>query len=306
MKPTISVSHIHKKFGEVYAVNDVSFDVYPGEIFGLLGPNGAGKTTSIRMMLDIFRPDGGEISILNGPMDEDKKNRIGYLPEERGLYKDLKLEQTLVFLATLKGMSERTARSKLTDWLKRFDLYDHRHKKIQDLSRGMQQKAQFISTVIHEPDLIVVDEPFSGLDPVNTRLIKQILMEQSKAGVTVIMSTHQMHQVEAMCNRIVLIDAGRTVLYGKVDEIKRKFAGNAVTIQGKGQLDLIPGVLETRQENGVYHLVLDNHTSPQDIFRTLAQQEGLRIDRFEIAEPSLDEIFISVVQGDQSSGGGYA
>ena len=239
MNPTISVSNIKKRFGEVIAVDDVSFDVYPGEIFGLLGPNGAGKTTSIRMILDIFRPDHGEISLFGGKMNESLKNRIGYLPEERGLYKDLKLEQTLVFLGSLKGMSERNAKKQLTDWLKRFDLFDHREKKIQDLSRGMQQKAQFIATLLHNPDLIIVDEPFSGLDPVNTRLVKNIIMELCDQGKTIIMSTHQMHQVEAMCSRIVLINEGRTVLYGQVEKIKRDFSGNAVQISGHGNFENI-------------------------------------------------------------------
>jgi ABC-2 type transport system ATP-binding protein len=300
MKPTITVSHISKSFGNVKAVNNVSFEVYPGEIFGLLGPNGAGKTTSIRMMLDIFRPESGEITILNGPMTEAKKNQIGYLPEDRGLYKDLKLEQTLVFLATLKGMDEKEAKAKLEEWLKRFDLYEHRQKKVQDLSRGMQQKAQFIATLIHDPQLIIVDEPFSGLDPVNTRLAKQIILEECEVGKTIIMSTHQMHQVEAMCNRIVLINEGRTVLYGEVDKIKRDFAGNAVTVEGQGEFDGIPGVLETRIENGELHLILENAVSPQDIFRALAQRDDIQIDRFEIAEPSLDDIFISVVQNTNS------
>jgi len=303
MKPTITVSHISKSFGDVKAVNDVTFDVYPGEIFGLLGPNGAGKTTSIRMMLDIFRPESGEITLFGGKMNESMKNRIGYLPEERGLYKDLKLEQTLVFLATLKGMNEKSAKTELMNWLKRFDLYEHRQKKIQDLSRGMQQKAQFIATLIHDPDLIVVDEPFSGLDPINTRLVKKIILEQCESGKTIIMSTHQMHQVEALCNRIVLIDSGRTVLYGEVDKIKHKFAGNAVTLAGEGDFGNIRGVVETRRENGAYHLLLDAATSPQDIFRALALRDDVHIDRFEIDEPSLDDIFITVVQGDNILGG---
>lgn len=302
MKPTITVSHISKHFGEVKAVNDVSFDVYPGEIFGLLGPNGAGKTTSIRMMLDIFRPDSGEISLFGGGMNEALKNRIGYLPEERGLYKDLKLEQTLIFLGTLKGMSEKDAKHQLQDWLQRFDLYDHREKKVQDLSRGMQQKAQFIATLLHDPDLIIVDEPFSGLDPVNTRLVKTIIMEQCEQGKTIIMSTHQMHQVEAMCNRIVLINKGRTVLYGQVDQIKRDFAGNSVCIDGQGNFDNIPGVIETHRENGEIHLVLDQYTNPQDMFKALAQRDDIQIYKFEVAAPSLDDVFISVVQGELPAG----
>ncbi|HZY41501.1 MAG TPA: ATP-binding cassette domain-containing protein, partial [Anaerolineae bacterium] len=178
MTPTVVVSHLSKAFGPVQAVEDVSFEVYPGEIFGLLGPNGAGKTTSIRMLLDIFKADRGEISVLGGQMDEAKKNRIGYLPEERGLYKDLKLEAALIFLAQLKGLTEKTARTRLTPWLKRLDLYEHRSKKIQELSKGMQQKAQVIATLLHEPDLIVIDEPFAGLDPLNTRLVEDIIREQ--------------------------------------------------------------------------------------------------------------------------------
>jgi len=296
MEKAVSVKNIRKNFGKVEAVRDVSFEVAPGEIFGMLGPNGAGKTTSIRIMLDIFKSNNGEVSILGGEINAEKKNRIGYLPEERGLYKDMKLEPTLVYLATLKGVNQQEARNRLEVWLKRLDLYDHRQKKIQDLSRGMQQKAQFIATLVHEPDLIIVDEPFSGLDPVNTRLIKQIILEQREAGRTIIMSTHQMHQVEALCSRIVLINQGRSVLYGEVDKIKRDFAGHAVAIRGQGNFTDLPGVLETRAENGGWHLSLESGTNPQDIFHALAAREGVMIERFEIAEPSLDDIFIAVVQ----------
>jgi len=294
---TVTVSHVSKAFGDVQAVDDVSFEVWPGEVFGLLGPNGAGKTTAIRVILDIFRPERGQVTVFGGKLDEAAKNRIGYLPEERGLYKDLKLEPTLVFLATLKGLDEATARRRLSDWLHRFDLYEHRQKKIQELSRGMQQKAQIIVTLLHEPDIIVVDEPFSGLDPVNTRLVKEIMEEQRQAGKTIIMSTHQMYQVEVLCNRIVLINEGRTVLYGEVEQIKRDFAGNAVVVEGQGDFANVPGVLETRQQNGEWHMALKPGTSPQDVFRALAAREGIRVERFEVAEPSLDDIFISVVQG---------
>ncbi|MFZ5915916.1 MAG: ABC transporter ATP-binding protein [Chloroflexota bacterium] len=303
--PTVTVSHVSKSFGPVRAVSDVSFEVHPGEILGLLGPNGAGKTTTIRMMLDIFKPDSGLVAVLGGPLDEAKKNRIGYLPEERGLYRDLKLEPTLVYLATLKGLDEATARRRLTEWLQRLDLYEHRQKKVQELSRGMQQKAQIVATLLHEPELIVVDEPFSGLDPVNTRLVKQIMEEQRQAGRTIIMSTHQMYQVEALCNRIVLINKGRTVLYGAVEQIKRDFAGNAVVVEGQGDFAHVPGVLETRQQNGEWHMALEPGTSPQDVFRALATREGIKIERFEIAEPSLDDIFISVVQEEKHEEAGH-
>jgi ABC-2 type transport system ATP-binding protein len=294
--PTVSVTSISKSFGAVQALRDVSFDVYPGEVFGLLGPNGAGKTTAIRIMLDIFKADSGQVSLFGGGLDPAKKRRIGYMPEERGLYKDLKLEPTLIFLATLKGLSETEARERLQAWLKRLDLYDHRQKKIQELSKGMQQKAQLIATLLHEPDLIVVDEPFSGLDPVNTRLVKEIIEEQRQAGKSIIMSAHQMHQVEALCNRIALINNGRTVLYGEVRQIKREFAGHAVLVVGEGEFADMPGVLESRTENGSWHLTLAPETDPQDLFRSLAARDNLRIGRFEVAEPSLDDIFVTVVK----------
>ncbi len=302
---TVAIASVSKRFGSVLAVRDVSFEVFPGEVFGLLGPNGAGKTTTIRMMLDIFRPDSGEIRVFGGPLDVAGKNRIGYLPEERGLYRDLRLEQTLLYFAALRGLDEATARRRLASWLERLDLYEHRHKKTHDLSRGMHQKAQLIATLVHEPDLIVVDEPFSGLDPVNVRLVMSILEEQRQQGRTIIMSTHQMYQVEALCNRIVLIDRGRTMLYGEVDQIKREFAGNALVVQGHGQLAPTPGVLEVRQVNGGWHLPLAAGADPQEVLRALAASDTFRIERFELAQPSLDDIFIRVVQ-DGANGDGVA
>ena len=301
---TVSVSGICKRFGDLLAVDDVSFEVYPGEIFGLLGPNGAGKTTTIRMMLDIFRPDRGEIRVFGGAMDDLTKKRVGYLPEERGLYRDLKLETVLVYLATLKGLSQAEARRRLAGWLQRLDLWEHRHKRVQDLSRGMQQKAQLVATLVHEPDLIVVDEPFAGLDPINVRLVISILEEQRRAGRTIIMSTHQMHQVEALCNRIVLINRGRSVLYGEVARIKREYCGNSVLVEGTGDFASLPGVLEATPpqpddlRNGVaWHLALAPGMTPQALLRELAIREGYTIERFEVAQPSLDDVFIAVVQG---------
>ena len=294
--PTVEVAHLSKRFGQTQAVADVSFEVGQGEIFGLLGPNGAGKTTTIRMMLDIFRPDSGEVRVFGGALDEAKKHRIGYMPEERGLYKDQRLEPTLVYLATLKGMDEAAARQRLPDWLKRMELWEHRTKKVQELSKGMQQKAQLIATLLHEPELIVVDEPFAGLDPVNTRLIQQIFEEQRRGGRCILMSTHQMYQVEALCDRIVLINAGRTVLYGQVSEIKHDFAGNAVILEGQGDFSALPGVLEARKQNGTWHLALDRGVDPQAVFRAVAARDGVKIERFALEEPSLDDIFVQVVR----------
>ena len=294
---SVVVSSVSKRFGRVQAVRDVSFEVDSGEIFGLLGPNGAGKTTTIRMMLGIFAPDAGSIAVFGGPWTEEKQHRLGYLPEDRGLYKDQSLDHVLPYLATLKGLSESDARRRLTPWLERFDLAEHRGKKVEALSRGMQQKAQIIATLLHEPDLLVIDEPFSGLDPVNTRLVKEIIQEQADAGRTVIMSTHQMQQVEALCSRILLVNRGESVLYGRVDEIKRGFAGNAVLVSGTGDLDGLPGVLDARRQNGDWHLALASGVDPQAVLRDLVRRDGVRVERFEVAEPSLEDIFVAVVQG---------
>ena len=302
---SVKLSHIHKTFGDVHAVNDVSFEVYPGEILGLLGPNGAGKTTTIRIMLDIFAPDSGQVEIFGGTLDEAKKNRIGYMPEERGLYKDLKLEPTLVYFASLKGMDRSAARSQVIPWLKRFDLLDYSQRKIQDLSKGMQQKAQIIATLLHDPDLVVIDEPFSGLDPVNTRIVKDIIEELRHQGKTIIMSTHQMYQVEALCNRIVLINRGRMILNGEVNAIKHTFSGNSIELEGQGDFSELPGVLQLRQHNSLWSLTLETGTDPHEVLRALLKREGTRLERFEIAEPSLEDIFITVVQNaDQQVGSG--
>ncbi len=297
---SVEVNNLAKSFGSVQAVRDVSFAVEPGEIFGLLGPNGAGKTTTIRMILDVFKPDAGTVRVFGSALDMAGKRRIGYMPEERGLYKDEKLEPTLIYLAALKGMDEQTARTRLAGWLEQFDLAEHRNKKVQELSKGMQQKAQIIATLLHEPDLVIIDEPFSGLDPVSTRQVKQLLDEQRQAGKSILMSTHQMYQAEALCDRIVLIADGRTVLYGPVAEIKRNFAGNAVVVEGQGDLTGIPGVLETRRENGTWHMALELGANPQDVLRQLAMRENVRIERFELAEPSLDDIFVNVVQSGEA------
>ncbi len=301
MEPTVVVSQLKKSFRDVHAVKDVSFEVYPGEVFGLLGPNGAGKTTTIRMMLDIFKPDSGAVTLFGGPITETKKNRIGYLPEERGLYQDAKLETTLVYLAALKGMKEAAARLHLGDWLKRLDLYDYRNKRVKELSKGMQQKAQIIATFLHDPDLIIIDEPFSGLDPLNARLIKEIINEQQEAGKTIIMSTHQMHQVELLCNRIALINQGRSVIYGEVDAVRREFSGHAVILKGQGEFSTLPGVLKAQRQNGTWELTLEAAIDPQTFLRTLSSQKDFEIERFEIARPSLEDIFITVVKAGENA-----
>jgi ABC-2 type transport system ATP-binding protein len=293
---SISVNNISKKFGDQIAVDNVSFDVEAGEIFGLLGPNGAGKTTSIRIILDIFKPDSGSISILGGPMDEEKKNRIGYLPEERGLYQDIPLERCLVYLATLKGLSLATAQKRVGDYLVRFELADWRKKKVKELSKGMQQKAQLITTLVHQPQVIIIDEPFSALDPINTQMVKDLLREERDAGKTIIMCTHQMHQVEELCDRLVLIDHGQAMLYGTLRDIRKQFAKPALAISSQDALPAaISGVDEIKNENGNYTLHLLPGKSPQEVLQTLVKT-NVNIDKFEVAMPTLDEIFIEVVK----------
>ena len=291
----IEVTQIAKSFGDTQAVVDVSFNVRRGEIFGLLGPNGAGKTTAIRIMLNIFQPDRGEVSILDGPMTEDKKDRIGYMPEERGLYQDIQLERCLLYLASLKGIPDQQAREKLSEYLERFDLAEHKSKKIKELSKGMQQKAQIINTLLHQPELVIIDEPFTALDPLNLELVKDVMEELRDQGATIIMSTHQMQQVEELCDRILLINDGENVLYGDLNEIRRRFSGHAVVVRTEGKLPELPGVKESESHNGDLKLTLMDNTSPQDLLKALAAS-GTNLEKFEVAVPSLNEIFIRVVE----------
>ena len=278
------------------AVDDVSFDVNQGEIFGLLGPNGAGKTTSIRILLDIFKPDQGKVSILNGAMTEEKKNRIGYLPEERGLYQDIQLEHCLVYLATLKGLPAGEARRRINLFLERFDLAEHKKKKLKELSKGMQQKAQLIVTLVHDPELLIIDEPFNALDPVNTQMVKDLLREERAKGKTIIMCTHQMNQVEELCDRLILINHGQTVLYGSLGDIRRQFTSHDVFVRAVGDLPAkIPGVEAIVPHNSLTKLILAHDATPQSVLRELVSL-NVNLEQFEIAVPTLDEIFIRVVQ----------
>jgi ABC-2 type transport system ATP-binding protein len=295
----IEISHISKSFGNTQAVQDISFEVQRGEIFGLLGPNGAGKTTSIRIALDIFKPDSGSVAILGGPMSEEKKNHIGYMPEERGLYQDLPLERCLVYLASLKGLTPDQARQRLAPLLERFDLQEHKHKKVKELSKGMQQKAQIISTILHQPELIIIDEPFSALDPINTRLVKELILELSQRGTTLLMSTHQMNQVEELCDRILLIHQGRNLLYGELQEIRQRFSGHEVWVRTPGELPQVPGVEKVVTHNRARKLSLAKQVAPQSVLEALVAK-GIVLEQFEIAVPSLDEIFIRVVQAGQN------
>ncbi|MDD5367746.1 MAG: ATP-binding cassette domain-containing protein [Anaerolineaceae bacterium] len=299
----LEIAHVTKSFGAMRAVDDVSFQVEKGEIFGLLGPNGAGKTTTIRIILDIFKADSGTVAILGGPIDEEKKNRIGYMPEERGLYQDIPLERCLTYLVTLKGLPTAEARRRVVAYLERFDLASYRQKKLKELSKGMQQKAQLIVTLAHQPDLVIIDEPFSALDPVNTQMVKDLLIEQRSQGVTLVMCTHQMHQVEEMCDRLVLIDHGKAVLYGGLEEIRHQFAAKDLLVRATSQLPaIIPGVERISTHNSATRLSLTAGATPQGVLRSLVEQ-GVGLESFEIAVPTLDEIFIKVVSTNEHGEG---
>ncbi|HWQ47223.1 MAG TPA: ATP-binding cassette domain-containing protein, partial [Longilinea sp.] len=271
--------------------------VEPGEIFGLLGPNGAGKTTSIRIILDIMKPDRGSISILGGAMDELKKNKIGYLPEERGLYQDITLDKCLSYLASLKNLDSSTARKRIDEYLVKFDLADHRKKKLKEMSKGMQQKAQLIATLVHDPDIIIIDEPFNALDPVNTQMVKDLLVEQKQRGKTVVMCTHQMHQVEELCDRLVLINKGKVMLYGELTAIRKQYAGHDIRIRTTSPLPaVIAGIESIEKENGGYLLKPASGSTSQSMLRSLVEH-NITLEQFEIATPTLDDIFIQVVTG---------
>ncbi len=299
LQDAILVEDLTKSYATVRAVEGVSFHVARGEIFGLLGPNGAGKTTTIRMVLDIIRPDSGRIQVLGGPMTEEKKERIGYLPEERGLYDDMPLLDTLLFLGQLKGLTRAGARSRAEKYLRAVELWEVRDRKVEALSRGMGQKAQFVAATMHEPELVIVDEPFAGLDPVNTQIVKGLLTHLRDEGAAIIMSTHQMNRVEEMCQRILLIDHGRRVLYGPIREIRDRYAAHAVEIDLDGPLPEIPGVQRAISSDGAHRLLLKEGVQPDDILRSLAGQPELQIRRFEAVRASLEEIFVRVVGENQ-------
>ncbi len=297
----LEATRITKRFSTVCAVHDLCFQVHYGEIFALLGPNGAGKTTTIRMVLDILKPDTGTISVLGGPLTQATKDRIGYLPEERGLYRNVSVLDCLTYLGTLKGMDRKTAKDRASALLDRVELGPNKLHKVSELSRGMQQKAQFVATILHDPELVIIDEPFSGLDPVNTKLIKEMIYEMKAQGKTVIMSTHMMHQVEEMADRLLMMNHGKRVLYGSVKQVREQFAFNAVSVDGKGDWESLPGVMRVKSNQKATELFLEEGYSYEDLLARVAGDPEYRITRFEVAVPSLNDIFINVVGQDQDT-----
>jgi len=290
----LEVHNLVKRYNGFTAVDALSFEVYEGEIFGLLGPNGAGKTTAIRTIMDICRPDEGTVQVLGQPPGTARE-RIGYLPEERGLYRDLKVLEVLVYLAELKGTPRSVARPRALTWLERVELADWADHKVKDLSQGMQQKLQFVASLVHDPELLILDEPFQGLDPINVELGKGLIRELQGEGKTVVLSTHQMNLVEALCERILLINHGRAVLYGPLDEIKRRHAPHTVRLRTPAPLDALAGVARVEQRDDTFTLTLEGIT-PQELLRTLVER-NIPVEAFEVATVPLEEIFIAVVKG---------
>ena len=293
----IAIEHVTKRFDTVVAVSDLSLRIEQGAVFGLLGPNGAGKTTSLRMIMNILAPDEGSIQVMGQPASARTQDLIGYLPEERGLYARMKVREVLVFLAALKGLSEADASARTGAWLERLGLAAWSGKKIIDLSKGMQQKVQFIAAVAHQPPLLILDEPFAGLDPVNATLIKDIMLELREKGATIILSTHRMEQVEMMCDAICLVNHGCSVLAGDLRAIKKSYGKNTVRIEYTGDnnfLDLPDLVEKVNRFGAAVEAKLRPGADPQEILKA-AVARGVRLTRFELVEPPLHDIFIEKV-----------
>ena len=295
--PTVSIDHITKSFGDFTAVSKLSLAVYPARIFGLLGPNGAGKTTTIRMIVNITAPDSGQIKVFGQKITPKLQDRIGYLPEERGLYKKMKVGDQIKYFAALKNVSTNEAEQRLDRWLARLKLSEWKNRKSGELSKGMQQKVQFVNAIVHDPDLLILDEPFSGLDPVNVEVLKEIILELKAAGKTIIFSTHQMELAEKICDDICLINRSQKVLEGSIREVKRGFSRNAVALRLAGGEAVLAnrGLVShvQRHSDGIEVLMAEGAT-PQALLKELIAAD-VTIERFEMIEPSLHDIFIEKV-----------
>src|SRR5438477_5476141 len=297
-KPTLVLNHISKTFGDFTAVSDLSLQVKPGRVFGLIGPNGAGKTTTIRMIVNITIPDTGSIELLGQRMTTALQDRIGYLPEERGLYKKMKVGEQLRFFAELKDIHGKEADARIDKWLAKLQLSDWKAKRTKELSKGMQQKVQFITAVIHDPDLLILDEPFSGLDPVNVDIMKDTILELRNTNKTIILSTHQMEIAEKLCDDVCMINRAHKVLDGRLREIRRSFSRNAVALQfagGDGLLNDSSLVANVRQHDEGFEVLMAPGANPQALLKRLVDA-GAVVTKFELVEPTLHDIFIEKVR----------
>ena len=298
---TLRLENVNKTFGELAAVKDLSLAVQAGTVYGFLGPNGAGKTTTIRMIMEIILPDTGQV-LINGKRNtiSEVLDRVGYLPEERGVYRKMKVREALEFFAELKGMKRREHGPKIDAWMERFEMNGVRDKKLEELSKGNQQKIQFLTTVIHEPDLIILDEPFMGLDPLNADLVKSVILEQKARGTAIVFSTHLMESAERLCDSICLINKGQKVLDGEVRAVKRTFGSNHIALNYEGKPDFLlelknNGMIASYNNSGNHvEIQLSDSASAQKLLKAAVQ--NVEVLRFEVVEPSLHEIFIATVK----------
>ena len=301
----LEVKNLTKTFEKVVAVDNATFEVPEGSIFGLIGRNGAGKTTTIRMMMGIYLPDNGEVVLRGVKVGQEFKNQVGYLPEERGLYKKMKVLETLLYFAELKGKSGREVQKKAEEYLKRFELYDRRLSKMEDLSKGNQQKIQFLTTILHDPEFIILDEPFSGLDPINTNLLKDIIMEKKQEGKVVIFSTHLMDFAEKMCDHIVMIDHGKVILKGSLKEIKSNYAQKNVSLTYDGDISFLKlhSIVERIADYGnTTGIRLKDANQTQQLLKLLVERNIL-VKKFDANDISLQEIFIELAGNEDGSNG---
>ena len=295
MSNAISVDRISKSYGDFVAVNELSIEVKTGSIFGLLGPNGAGKSTTIRMIVNITMPDSGQITLFGRPMSAKLQERVGYLPEDRGLYKKMKVGEQLAFFAKLKGLPRQEAYRRIDAWLKRIEMTEWKNKKWEELSKGMQQKVQFVSTILHSPDLVILDEPFSGLDPINRDILKDAVLELKQAGTTIVFSTHDMAVAEQMCDRVFMIFRGRKVLDGTVDEIQATYGFDTVRVRTEGGAAVLaglPGVESVNDFGRTQDVRLKG--DPQRFLAALAGRTPVQY--FEVVRPSLHDIFVRIAR----------
>jgi ABC-2 type transport system ATP-binding protein len=293
--PIVELQHVRKAYDTKIAVADLSFSIEPGKMFGLLGPNGSGKTSSIRMMIGITVPDSGTVSLFGEPFKRDNLNRVGYLPEERGLYKKMKVMDQLIFLGQLHGLDATTASKRAHVWCERMEITEAIPKKTEELSKGMQQKIQFIAALLHEPDLIIMDEPFSGLDPVNAVLLMDTLVALRKDGKAILFSTHRMDQVEKLCDEIALINRGNLVLSGGMREVKSRYPRNRVQMEFEGSDAFLkhPSIVEAKNYSGHAEIKLRDGSDAQHLLAEALTMAS--VSRFEVMEPTLEEIFIEAV-----------
>ncbi len=291
-RPVLVYEEVCKSFGQAPALRSVSLEVHPGEVFGLLGPNGAGKTTLIRIGLDILRPDKGQVRLFGEPLHRDNLDRVSYLPEERGLYKKSKVIDALTYFGRLKGLGRRQARVAAERWLEKVGMLHVARRNVETLSKGMSQKVQIAAALLSEPELCVLDEPFSGLDPINVGLVKQLIMERKDAGKATILSTHMMNQVEALCDRVALIHAGRRVLYGRLDEVRREHSHPVVRVRIRGPLPALPSVVAVTETPAGFDLHLRDDTDPSDVLQALVLA-NVRVTHFEEVLATMEQIFLS-------------